>query len=155
MKISERTRKDFEFFRDTELDTIGSIVGVQISGNTSGKSALECWFLLDTHGKNAPCREPEVLSKAMRGKQSWNLQIKMWAESLAEGTLFQWELVDYCHGLPTWIFDATMNQSRKILKGMTAPDGKPFGDYVPTFMQTLRIFGQWIPPWMLSFDPLI
>lgn len=41
--------------------------------------------------------------------------IKMWAEDIADGMLLkQQELVEYCHNLPVWIFEAVMAQAHLI-----------------------------------------
>lgn len=166
MKISRRSQKDYEFFLNTDLDTIGSCVG---GGQTSvrddkghewkidptGHSALECWFWFDTHGKSLNCREPEQLGKALRSKASWNLQIREWAVDIADGMLLQQpELVDYCHDLPEWIFVATMKQAAKLsLEGgwlCCASQG-----FAPRFARLEYVKGHWWPPYMDSFDPMI
>lgn len=147
MKVTDRSRNDFEFFVFTPLNMVGEQIGVWVTSDQDGKTALECWYAKDTHGQVLPCREPELLSKAMRGKASWNLQIRMWAESIAEETLFQWELIDYCHGLPAWIFDATMQQANKILKER--------GDFTKRFQCVHTVKGQWWPPWMHDWMPEI
>lgn len=115
-KISESSRADFDFFVQTDLDMIGVAVGVKDPrDDANGFSALECWYQRDTHGRALPCREIKTLHKAERGKASWNLQIKMWAEDVAEGVLLhQAELVCYCHRLPSWIFEAVMSQAHLI-----------------------------------------
>ncbi len=93
---------------------IGSEIGVVGVSDPSGHSALECFFAKDTLGKSLPCRELDILQKVFRAKASWNLQIKMWAESMAEETLSRDELFEYCADLPEWIAVATLRQARKI-----------------------------------------
>jgi hypothetical protein len=107
--------RDFEFYLKTPLDMVGNSVGVETPNDPNGYSALECWWSKDTHGKTLPCREIEKLQKVQRGKASWNLQIKIWAEDVANCLLFQSELVEYCHKLPAWIFEATMAQAQLIM----------------------------------------
>lgn len=114
MKIPCRAFSDYLFFSSTSLDMIGSEIGVVGVSDPSGLSALECFYMKDTHGKSLPCRELDVLQKVFRAKASWNLQIKMWAESMAEGTLSRDELFQYCKFLPPWIRDATLRQANKI-----------------------------------------
>ena len=112
--ISQRARSEFEFYRDTPLDMIGHELAP--TDDPKGFSALECWWSLDTHGQELPCREPELLAKVLRGKQSVNLQVKLWAEDIADGMLLrQEELREYTLGWPAWVFSATLAQARKLL----------------------------------------
>jgi hypothetical protein len=115
MKISHRARQDFDFFVETDLDMIGQVFA-DARDDPNGFSALECWFERDTHGKVLPCREIELLNKVERAKQSWNLQIKLWAEDVAGCLLSKEELNRYCAGLPSWIIQATIRQAGKILR---------------------------------------
>lgn len=149
IKPSKSGIEDFNFYTATKLDMIGFDVGIiNPRDNASGYTALECFYQRDTHGEILPCREIELLQKAERGKQSWNLQIKMWAEDIADGMLLQQsELVEYCHGLPPWIFEATVNQAAKICFNNVG--------FVPRFAQVLTVKKQWWPPYMRDFDPEI
>jgi len=118
-------------------------IQLKTSYDSNGAQALSCWYALDTHGKKMPCREPELLDKALSGKASWNLQIKMWAETVAEGLLFQEELFEYCYGLPRWITRATLNQSQKIFK-------EKYG-WTPRFCRDEYMLGNLWLPYMDSF----
>lgn len=117
VKPSPRAVLDFEFLLATPLDMIGDFVGIQEKDSPDGYSALECWYARDTLGKVLPCRELEKLRKVERSKQSWNLQIKMWAEALNDPLVLSvGELRDYCEGLPDWIFAATLRQAQKTCR---------------------------------------
>src|SRR6266496_4345440 len=100
MKIGRRAKKDFDFFIQTDLDMIGDSLTIDARYDPAGLSALECWYQGDTYGKIFPCREIELLTKVERAKQSWNLQIKLWAEDIAGCLLSIEELRGYCIGLP-------------------------------------------------------
>ncbi len=149
IKPSQRSKADFEFFAETELDMIGHAVGIgDFRESCEGYSALECWYQRDTHGQALPCREIGLLQKAERGKQSWNLQVKMWAETMNDPMcLHQPELVDYCHGLPEWIFEATIRQAGKMHLQQQG--------WIPRFLRLERVHGQWWPPHCDRFDPSI
>lgn len=149
MKISEAVRKDFEFFRDTHLDMVGHEVGITNTSDPSGYSALECWNARDSLGKILPCREAEVLAKAVRGKASWNLQIKMWAETLADNMplLRQRELNEWCVGRPRWVFEATVRQAAKMF---LAREG-----WSARFTRYETVMKQWWPPDMDGWCPVI
>lgn len=148
-RITERAKEEYIFLRDTPLDTIGVLVGIgDPRDNANGFTAMECWYARDARGEVLPCREFAELSKVERSKKSWNLQIEQWAEDIADGLLLrQAELIDYCHGLPSWIFSATINQAQKTLKRTVG--------FVPSFARVVRVFGQWWPPEMASWSPSI
>lgn len=148
MKITDRIKAEFEFYRDTPLDMIGQQVGVDVVPDPSGHSALECWMAKDTHGKDLPCREPEVLLKAFRGKKSVNLQVKLWAEDVADGLMLrQPELAEYTTSWPEWVFRATMEQAGRIAERMVG--------FVPRFARAEYFRGSiWFPE-MDNFDPEI
>jgi hypothetical protein len=148
MRITERAKSEFEFYRDNSLDMIGHEIGSELLPDANGHSALECWWSFDTHGKELPCREPEVLAKVIRTKKSVNLQVKMWAEDLADGMLLrQSELVGYVHGWPEWVLRAVVEQAGKIA---TATIG-----FAPRFARAEYLFGSlWLPE-MDLFDPEI
>ncbi len=115
LKITKRARAEFEFYRTTQLDMIGVDVGVEIKSAPDGFTAIECWYARDTHGKHLPCKEPELLAKVTRSKQSVNLQVRLWAEDIADGMLLQKsELAGYLAGWPDWVFRAVMEQAAKI-----------------------------------------
>lgn len=151
--VSDASKHDFDFFLATPLDMIGEtdVDAMQIEQmkSTTGYTALECWYLKDTHGKIEPCREACELKKAVRGKKSWNLQIKMWAEDLSGDmpTLRQRELHEWCSGLPSWIFEGTLRQAAKRARERML--------WSPRFTRLEKLFGVWWPPDMDEFDACI
>jgi len=148
MKITKRARQEFEFYKNTELDMIGHDIGVAVVPAIDGKSALECWWMKDTHGKTVPCREPKLLAKVFRSKQSVNLQVKLWAEDIADGMLLrQSELDEYVHGWPEWVLRAVMEQAGKLAQQQRG--------YVPRFARLEFLRGSiWFPE-MDKFDASI
>ena len=149
MRITERSKAEFEFYLNTPLDMIGRSVGEKEQpGDPNGYSALECWYALDTYGDKLACREPELLAKATRSKKSVNLQVKLWAEDIADGMLLrQPELVEYTHRWPEWVFRAVMEQAGKITS-------KTIG-FVPRFARAEYLMGNLWFPEMDSFDASI
>jgi hypothetical protein len=153
VKVSDASKRDFDFFLATTLDMIGETdvdaVKIEQMKTPTGYTALECWHLKDTHGKMEPCREAHELKKAVRGKKSWNLQIKMWAEDLGGDlpTLCQRELREWCEGLPPWIFEATVRQAAKLARERM--------QWSPRFTRLEKLFGFWWPPDMDPFDACI
>jgi len=148
MKISEKARQDFEFYKDTELKTLGVSLGCETELDINGHSALKCFVAKDTHGKILPCSEPEELDSTLKGKASWNLQIKQWATDISEGLMLtQNELHEYCSNLPKWVFPSVVKQAESL-------SIKSIG-FSPRFSTYKTIFKQWVPVGMDSFDPVI
>ena len=82
-------------------------------------------FLCWENGISVPTKEPEMVRKAIEGKMSVNLQIKLWSEDIGI-LLMPEELLEYCKEYPKWVFDAVLEQSRKRYM-------KEVG-FVPTFL---------------------
>ena len=149
MRISSRAKSEFLFYQGLELDMIGHIVGCKsVQYDEKGASALEAWWSIDTHGKEIPCREIELLEKVIRSKQSINLQIKLWAEDIADGLILrQSELIEYTHNWPNWVIRATMEQAKKLTKERLG--------FSPRFARLEFLFKNiWLPE-MDRFDPVI
>lgn len=73
-------------------------------------------FLCLENGVKVPTKELELVRKALEGKMSVNLQIKLWAEDVGI-LLMPTELKSYCVGMPEWIFKATIEQAKsRVLK---------------------------------------
>lgn len=65
-----------------------------------------------------PTKEPDLVRKAIEGKESVNLQIKIWSEGMWDGQLqmppfFPHEIREYCQGYPSWVYQAVINQTKK------------------------------------------
>jgi hypothetical protein len=50
----------------------------------TGKTAKECFYILDSTGKYEECSELDTLYSLLNCKASLNLQIKLWAEEIEE-----------------------------------------------------------------------
>lgn len=147
-KIGDRARAEFEFYRTTTLDMIGICLVDSTESSPNGSSALEAWYQKDTHGQTVACREMDVLQKVLRGKASWNLQVKLWAEDIADGMLLtQPELVEYCHECPEWVFRAVMEQAGKLAQQLHR--------FLPRFARAEFCKGHLWFPHMDEFDPCI
>lgn len=81
-----------------------------------GKPAKDCFYAYDSTGKILPCCEPELLLSIYKCKGSINFHIKLWAEGLAERTLWRSELeglrVEF--DLLPWMVQAIWHQAAKI-----------------------------------------
>ena len=82
VKISENGRAMFEHFASCQ--DVKRLPSIPM--DPDGFTALECFCHHETHGGPLlPCRDPELLSRAMNGK-AWNgVTVKMVAEDLIGG----------------------------------------------------------------------
>ena len=150
IKISARAREEFEFLSRCGLDMIGRVVGHAPEKNhPDGYSALECWFFMDTHGIALPCSDHEELQRIFRAKKSVNLQVRLWAEDLADGSLLTpLELFSrHLAGWPQWVFEAALAQARKICMN------NPMIGFFPTFLGCSVFLGAFWSSDMDYFDP--
>lgn len=63
----------------------GARLSVQYDKN--GVNGIEAFYKLDSEGKLTPTKHPNILQALFVAKGSLNLNIQMWAQSRAEGSL--------------------------------------------------------------------
>jgi len=117
MKISRKQKEDFEFYLHCSktLCCLGDSIVQSIFEDVNGFSPIESFVSFDCTGKYLPCNDIKTLNKAINGKRNINLQIKIWAEGMADCVLLKSELREKCiKGLPDWVEDAILNQAQKI-----------------------------------------
>lgn len=80
-------------------------------------SALEAFYLIESKGfpKRLTTTDPDKLLKLLRTKAAINMQIKLWAEGRADGTLPKDELKSILkeYKAPQWVTEAVENQKYK------------------------------------------
>jgi len=118
MKYSKNFERDYnwylthkdQFTFDGSLDTSDKVIFSE-----NGKSAKDCFYIYDSSGQVVQTKEPELLHKIFKCKGSVNLNIKMWAEDLANGTLPTSLFKDICNefNLLPWMIDAVEKQKIK------------------------------------------
>lgn len=92
----------------------------------SGYTAAICFCYHETHGgKLLPCREPELLAKALNGKEWHGLTVTMCAEDYVGRLLFASELKER---YPEWV--------RRDILGRAGQIAIQQLGYVPTFVAT-------------------
>jgi len=81
-----------------------------------GLPAIKCFFNLE-NGVVLPTNNISEVKRALDGKKSLNLQIKMWAETVGRelSTIELREMIEELN-MPQWVFNATMNQAVKLIK---------------------------------------
>lgn len=129
MKYSEAYERDFSLY--LRLKDRFTFAGIDVRKKyykfteaSTGKSAKECFYILDTHGKYEPCFELNLLYEILACKISINLHIKMWADEYREfkfsnkpneiafSNLFLDDLEDD-YQFPPWVTDAIVKQATK------------------------------------------
>lgn len=96
--------------------------------DAEGYSALECFYAKETYGKDLPCREPVLLTRALNGKSWHGVTVKNCAEDFVGRVFFTSDLKNY----PTWIQKEILSLAKKIATEQLG--------FVPTFIQTGKDF---------------
>jgi len=90
-----------------------------------GFTALECFHQRESTGEILPCREPELLDRALNGKEQHGLTVTMIAEDYVDRLIFASELkANY----PEWV--------RRDILGRAGQIALKIKGYVPTFVLT-------------------
>lgn len=122
IKYHPSFNRDWEFYYNQRHQFIfaGCNINLQYNFESSekGKTAKECFYYLDSQGKKFPCSEYQLLIEILTCKAAVNLQIKIWAESRAEGTLPLFEIQEYMEYFqcPDWVSKSIENQRIKIIR---------------------------------------
>lgn len=90
IKYSKAFERDYEFYLSNldEFNFCGTLNPKHTAiYSSAGLAAKECFYFIESEGKNKPCREPELLNRLLLTKASVNFQIKEWAQGRADGTL--------------------------------------------------------------------
>lgn len=96
-------------------------------------------FLCLENGYLVPTREWDLVKRAQEGKESVNLQIKLWSEGMWDKQLqsplfFPKEISEYCRGYPHWVFKAVIEQTKKrVLDDL---------GYIPTWLKLGDLLGE-------------
>jgi hypothetical protein len=121
IRYSPAFNRDWDFYYNQrhQFTFAGCNIEIQYNFESSeqGKTAKECFFYLDSQGKKFSCSEFKLLIEILTCKAALNLQIEIWSQSRAEGTLPLFELQEYMEYFqcPDWVLKAIENQRLKIL----------------------------------------
>jgi hypothetical protein len=124
MKPTKRSLERFEYFLQCQdALRLPAIVGVG-----DGVSAAEAFHDHETFGKIPPCREPEMLARALNGKERHGMTVTMVAEDYVGRIMFGEDLDKY----PEWVKKDIIGRAGQIAM-------KTIG-FVPTFVKTGKDF---------------
>lgn len=124
-KPTRRSARRFAYF--AQCEDARRLLRIPLDEN--GYSALECFHARETFGSDVPCREPELLMRAMNGKERHGIMAQMLAEDYIDRLITAKELQT---NYPEWVAREVLAQARKI-----APERV---GYVPTFVATGKDF---------------
>lgn len=132
IKYSSGFERDYNFYikNINNFNFCGTLNPKFIAIPNGFISAKNCFYHIESQGKNFPCSEPELLNKILLTKAGINFHIKLWAEGRADGTLPLFELsqrvaktkfkdiIDFetQFGLPEWVILAIEKQKIKLWK---------------------------------------
>ena len=124
MKISDNARRQFEYF--AQCQDVKRLPEIRLA--PMGRTALECFHLFESTGKLVPCREPELLSRALNGKAQHGMTVTMLAEDYLGRIFLANDLVNY----PEWVQHEILTRARQIAQQTLG--------FVPKFVETGRDF---------------
>jgi hypothetical protein len=95
-KPTKRSKRKFEYFSQCE----DASRLPQIERDDEGYTAEECFHAVETWGRLLPCREPELLSRALNGKEQHGMTVTMIAEDYIDRLIFAIEIE---RNYPEWV----------------------------------------------------
>jgi hypothetical protein len=95
-KITNRSKKKFEYFSQCE----DALRLPKIKYNKNGYTAEECFHAFETWGSLLPCCEPELLTRALNGKEQHGMTVTMIAEDYIDRLIFAIEIE---RNYPEWV----------------------------------------------------
>lgn len=107
-------QRDYQFYlenRDT-FNFCGCLLP-EIQYDPLGLSAMEAFYMFDTHGEIRGCYEPNLFLELLICKKSINLHIKMWASGYDEAMIGFPELLNTFKNPPAWVESSLRKQIYK------------------------------------------
>lgn len=121
VKVTAKSFAQFEYFSKCQDDKLLETIPL----DPLGYSAAECFHSSETYGKQMPCREPELLTRAINGKKWHGVSVTHCAEDYIDRILFARELKE---NYPEWVRQDILGRARKLALDRVG--------YVPTFVKT-------------------
>ena len=91
----------------------------------AGYSAAECFHVHETYGVSLPCREPELLTRALNGKQWHGVTVTNCAQDYVDRILFASELKS---NYPEWVQKDILGRASQLALAQIG--------FVPSFVKT-------------------
>lgn len=117
---TRRSLEKFDYFSQCE----DALRMPAIPHDPNGHTAAECFHVAETYGKRLPCREPELFTRALNGKEQHGLTVTHVAEDYVDRLMFAVDLKEY----PEWV--------RKDILGRAGQIALIRFGYIPTYVET-------------------
>lgn len=104
---TKRSLARFQYFSQCQ----DSIRLPSIDGNENGLTAEECFHAHETYGLSLPCREPELLGRALNGKERHGITVTDCATDYVDRLIFSSELAA---NYPEWVCREIISRAQKI-----------------------------------------
>ena len=107
-------QRDYQFYLENRhaFNFCGCVLP-EIHYDPLGLSAMETFYIFDTHGEIRGCCEPDLFLELLICKKSVNLHIKMWASGYEEAMIGFPELMATFKNPPSWVDSSLRKQIYK------------------------------------------
>jgi len=122
---TKRSKAKFQYFSQCE-DVLRL---PKIEHDNNGCTAEECFHEFETCGNLISCREPELLSRALNGKEQHGMTVTMVAEDYIDRLIFAIEIE---RNYPEWVQKDIFGRASQIAE-------KKIG-FIPKFVSTKSDF---------------
>lgn len=129
MNIRSKTREKYSWYWGCAKGNGNRLVPVEFS--PKGRSAIECFHMLETYGTLPPTREPDTLGCYLNGKATHGITVAAVAEDFVGRVIFSAEIkANY----PAWVAEEIFQLASKVAE-------KTLG-FVPTFVRNRKDFSE-------------
>ena len=118
VKYNTAFNRDYNFYlHNLDVFSFAGKPTPSVLKSSTGASAKRCFHVYDSTGQMEPCREPELLQRLLICKASVNLNIRLWAQGIAQSVLCPPELGEFLKSInaPDWVLKAARNQGERFL----------------------------------------
>lgn len=120
LRPTRRSKEAFAYF--SQCQDTSRLPKIEMEAD--GHSAEVCFHVRESYGKDLPCKEPELLSRALNGKEWHGLTVTMVAEDYVGRIVFASDLKKY----PDWIRKDILGRAKQIAVKIVG--------FVPKFVET-------------------
>lgn len=125
IKPTKKSNDRFDYFvRCEDKKRIPEIVY-----DKDGYTAKECFFAHESWGESLPCKEPELLSRALNGKEWHGLNVTHVAEDFVDRLCFAEEIKE---NYPEWVQKDIFGRAKQVAMRIVG--------FVPTFVKNSEDF---------------
>lgn len=116
-RYSDNFERDWAFYvRNADAFAFSGSHPPEVERDAGGPDAKRAFHDYDSRGVLRATSEPDLLRRVLICKASVNLHVKMWAEGLADGTLWAADLLGIVAEFepPPWVIEAVWRQAARL-----------------------------------------